>query len=57
MGTWIIILLLIPTLICVLAAVYLCVKEKDGWGWFLFVAFLMAVSQEQVIRWCNSGGQ
>lgn len=57
METWIVILLLIPTLICVLAAIYLCAAEKEGWGWFLFVAFLIAMAQKQMIQWAISGGQ
>ncbi len=25
---------------CVLGAVYLIVKEKDGWGWLILIAIL-----------------
>lgn len=30
--------------ICVVAAVVLAINDKDGWGWFLFVAVLCAGS-------------
>lgn len=29
------------SLVCVLAAVYLILEAKDGWGWFLFIAFVL----------------
>lgn len=30
------------SIICVTSGAYLCYKEKDGWGWFLFVALLLS---------------
>lgn len=30
----------IPSLVCFITAGYLAMKEKEGWGWFLFVGLL-----------------
>jgi hypothetical protein len=35
------VLFLIPSAICAAAAAFLCYKERDGWGWFLFAALLL----------------
>lgn len=32
----------IPAVICLIAGVILCIKEKEGWGWFLFVALILS---------------
>lgn len=40
----ILILCQIPSIICAVGAVYLASKSKEGWGWFLFLALLLAVS-------------
>lgn len=29
---------------CILVAGYMAIKEKSGWGWFLFVALLLTAS-------------
>lgn len=34
----------IVTLACVIIAAHLIVHDKDGWGWFLFVALCCAVT-------------
>ena len=34
----------ITSLSCVCAACYLAMKDKPGWGWFLFVAMVCAAS-------------
>lgn len=28
------------SVICIGASVYLMIREKEGWGWLLFIAFL-----------------
>ena len=33
----------LPSMICAAAAAYLCYFDKDGWGWFLFVAIFVSV--------------
>jgi len=33
---------LLPSITCFIVAAFLAVKEKEGWGWFLFVGFLLA---------------
>lgn len=33
----------LPAIICFCIAGYLCYRQQDGWGWFLFVG-LMATS-------------
>lgn len=35
------VLCMIPGTVCAGAAGWLCYKDRDGWGWFLFVAFLL----------------
>ena len=35
-------LFLMPAIVCSAAAFYLAAHGKDGWGWFLFAAILMA---------------
>lgn len=35
---------MIPSVLCVIAAVYLAAKDKEGWGWFLFVALIIGSS-------------
>lgn len=32
----------IPSIICVLSGAYLATKDKEGWGWFLFVGLLLS---------------
>ena len=32
----------IPMLLCIGAASYLAYMDKEGWGWFLFIAVLIA---------------
>jgi hypothetical protein len=32
----------LPSSICAAAAFYMAVHNIEGWGWFLFVAFLVA---------------
>lgn len=34
----------LPTLACVASAAWLASNNKDGWGWFLFVAVLVTSS-------------
>jgi hypothetical protein len=34
----------IPSILCVISAAYLLYCDKEGWGWFLFVAVLLAVA-------------
>lgn len=31
----------LPSLICFGSAMFLAVKKVEGWGWFLFVGFLL----------------
>lgn len=35
----------IAAAICVVAAIVLAILQRDGWGWFLFVAVLLAGAQ------------
>ncbi|WP_165494256.1 hypothetical protein [Aquitalea sp. USM4] len=35
---------ILPCLSCLAASIYLAVKEKKGWGWFLFLALLFVPS-------------
>lgn len=35
-------LLNLPSIACVGFGGFLCYKEKDGWGWFLFAALMLA---------------
>jgi hypothetical protein len=37
----IVVLLLLPAILCLGLAAWLCFKGKDGWGWFLFVGLLL----------------
>jgi len=37
-----IILLQLPTLVCIIFAGYLMVLGKDGWGWLLFIGCLLS---------------
>lgn len=32
----------IPTILCVLGAIYIMTQQKEGWGWLLFVAVLLS---------------
>ncbi len=32
----------IAATLCVVAAIVLAIMNRDGWGWFLFVALLLA---------------
>jgi len=32
----------IAAALCVIAAIVLAIMNRDGWGWFLFVALLLA---------------
>lgn len=32
-------------LVCIVAAAWLALNDKDGWGWFLLVAILCAQSK------------
>ena len=48
------ILSMIPSAICFIIAAILAVKERDGWGWFLFVGFLLGgavMSTSNVMEW------
>lgn len=40
----VLILLVLPTIIALCGAIYLAAKGKEGWGWLLFVALLIAPS-------------
>lgn len=46
----IILLALLPMVACLITSGILCYKDKDGWGWFLFVGFLLATVFETVIK-------
>jgi len=39
-------------LVCTAAAIYINIQNKDGWGWFLFLAFLMFSS----LKWSTKNG-
>lgn len=34
----------LPTLLCLVIAVYLAIKNLPGWGWFIFAALLVTRS-------------
>jgi hypothetical protein len=40
----------IPSIVCIGFAGYLCHKDKDGWGWFLFVALMLSRVPDGVFR-------
>lgn len=42
MALLVLFLSLLPSITCFIVAAFLAVKEKEGWGWFLFVGFLLA---------------
>jgi len=43
----------ISTLACVLCAAFLLWHNRKGWGWFLFVAFLIAGSATPAFKVLN----
>ena len=45
----IVILALLPLLACLIVAGVLCYKGREGWGWFLFVGFLLATVFETAV--------
>ena len=49
---YLLLLLLInlPSIACVICALILALKNKDGWGWFLFVALLLAATSGEVVK-------
>ena len=42
MALLIFVLSMIPSLACIITSAILCMKGKEGWGWFLFVGLLLA---------------
>ncbi len=42
MALLVFILSMIPSILCIITSAILCMKERDGWGWFLFVGLLLA---------------
>ena len=53
MALLVFILSMIPSLACIITSAILCVKGKEGWGWFLFVGLLLAggaMSGSDIIR-------
>lgn len=36
----------IPSILSLAAATALAIQEKEGWGWFLFIAALLATSPQ-----------
>jgi hypothetical protein len=43
----------ITSLACVLCAAFLLWHKREGWGWFLFVAFLIAGSAAPAFKVIN----
>lgn len=38
------------TLIALVTSAFLCYKEKEGWGWFLFAAVVAIVSSVEILK-------
>jgi hypothetical protein len=38
----------VSVIICLITSAVLCCKEKHGWGWFLFVAFILMMGILQI---------
>lgn len=35
----------LPAVLCASAAAYMAINSINGWGWFLFVAFLVSMTK------------
>lgn len=44
---------LLPSIVCFVVSAILAVKEKDGWGWFLFVGFLLAAVSDNILTFLS----
>ncbi len=50
-ATQLLVLLIVtlPSILCFIISAVLAAKEKEGWGWFLFVGVVIACSDQTIM--------
>jgi len=47
------ILVLVLGIAVIGAGAYMCIEQKEGWGWFLFVGFVLAGNSAIINNGCD----